>query len=51
MDASNKISSENYEEEASSYEVSDESLERAANVERLGAQTISFCSGLNTCPA
>jgi hypothetical protein len=33
------------------YEVADEALERAADVERLGAATLAFCSGLDTCPA
>lgn len=33
------------------YEVSDDSLERVADVERLGAVTLAFCSGLDTCPS
>ena len=33
------------------YEVADEALERAAEVEKLGAATLAFCSGLDTCPA
>ena len=33
------------------YEVSDDALERVADVERLGAVTLAFCSGLDTCPS
>jgi hypothetical protein len=35
------------------YEVSDEALESAAGAvwEKAGALTLSFCSGLDTCPA
>jgi hypothetical protein len=32
-------------------EVSDDVLERVADVERLGAVTLAFCSGLDTCPS
>jgi hypothetical protein len=32
-------------------EVSDDSVERVADVERLGAVTLAFCSGLDTCPS
>jgi hypothetical protein len=36
-----------------SYDVSDEALESAAGAvrEKAGAFTLSFCSGLDTCPA
>jgi hypothetical protein len=33
------------------HQVSDDSMERAADVERLGAVTLAFCSGLDTCPS
>ena len=33
------------------YEVSDDLVERIADVERLGAVTLAFCSGLDTCPS
>jgi hypothetical protein len=33
------------------YEFSDDALERVADVERLGAVTLAFCSGLDTCPS
>ena len=41
------------EEEILSYEVSDEALETAAETgkDKAGNFTISFCSGLATCPA
>jgi hypothetical protein len=41
------------EEEILSYEVSDEALEAAAGTlkDKAGSFTISFCSGLDTCPA
>ena len=41
------------EEETLSYEVSDEALEAAAGTvkDKAGSFTISFCSGLDTCPA
>ncbi|MGA2892332.1 MAG: hypothetical protein ABSE22_05640 [Xanthobacteraceae bacterium] len=41
------------EEEMLTYEVSDEALENsAASVKKkAGAFTLSFCSGLDTCPA
>jgi hypothetical protein len=39
------------EEEILNYEVSDEAIEAAAGKEKAGAFTISFCSGLDTCPA
>jgi hypothetical protein len=41
------------EEEILTYEVSDEALEAAAGSlkEKAGAFTLSFCSGLDTCPA
>jgi hypothetical protein len=31
--------------------LSDDALERVADVERLGAVTLAFCSGLDTCPS
>jgi hypothetical protein len=39
-------------EEVSIYRVSDEALEAAAAIlgERVGVITLSFCSGLDTCP-
>jgi hypothetical protein len=41
------------EEEILSYEVSDEALEAAAGTikDKAGSFTISFCSGLDTCPS
>ena len=41
------------EEEALAYDVSDEQLEAAATApkDKGGSFTISFCSGLDTCPA
>ena len=41
------------EEEILTFEVSDEALEAAAGTvkEKTGAFTLSFCSGLDTCPA
>ena len=41
------------EEEILTYVVSDEALEAAAGSlkEKAGAFTLSFCSGLDTCPA
>jgi hypothetical protein len=41
------------EEEILTFEVSDEALEAAAGTvkEKAGAFTLSFCSGLDTCPA
>ena len=41
------------DEEILSYEVSDEALEAAAGTvkDKAGSFTISFCSGLDTCPA
>jgi hypothetical protein len=38
-------------DELLAHQVSDESLERVANPERDGAVTLSFCSGLQVCPA
>jgi hypothetical protein len=32
-------------------EVSDDALERVADVERLGAVTLAFCSGVDSCPS
>ena len=47
------IGLEGNEDEILSFQVSDETLETAAGVgsEKAGAYTISFCSGLSTCPA
>jgi hypothetical protein len=47
------IGFEGNEDEILSFQVSDETLETAAGVgiEKAGAYTISFCSGLSTCPA
>jgi hypothetical protein len=41
------------EEETLSYDVSDEELEATASApkDKGGSFTISFCSGLDTCPA
>ncbi len=41
------------EEEILNFEVSDAALESAAGTvkEKAGAFTLSFCSGLDTCPA
>jgi hypothetical protein len=40
------------EEEILSFEVSDEALEAAAgSMEKAGAFTLAFCSGLDTCPS
>jgi hypothetical protein len=41
------------EEEILSYEVSDEALEAAAGTmkDKAGSFTLSFCTGLDTCPA
>jgi len=33
------------------YDVTDEVLEAAADQEKAGIYTISFCTGLSTCPA
>jgi hypothetical protein len=44
---------EQTEEEILTFQVSDEALEAAAGSvkDNAGALTISFCSGLDTCPA
>jgi len=44
---------EQTEEQILTYEVSDEALEIAAETgkDRVGNFTLSFCSGLSTCPA
>jgi hypothetical protein len=41
------------EEAIFTYEVSDEALESAAHLlrDRAGSVTVSFCSGLDTCPS
>jgi len=41
----------NNDEEVFAYDLSDDSLERAADPEKLCAVTLAFCSGLQTCPA
>jgi len=47
------INFEGNEDEILSYQVSDEMLETTAGVgnEKGGGVTLSFCSGLSTCPA
>jgi hypothetical protein len=47
------IDSERNEDEILSFQVSDEMLEITAGVgnEKGGGITLSFCSGLSTCPA
>jgi len=49
--AFDQIGPANNDEEFSAYDVSDDSLERVADPDRLGAATLAFCSGLETCPA
>jgi hypothetical protein len=49
--SANQISPDSSDEDVFKYEVSDDSLERVADVERLGAVTLAFCSGLDTCPS
>ena len=44
------IGLEQIEDEILSYEVSDESLETAAQA-KTGAYTLGFCTGLSACPA
>ena len=41
------------DEEILTYDVSDDALESAAGVlkDKAGSMTVSFCSGLDTCPA
>jgi hypothetical protein len=39
------------EEEIFTDDVSDDLVERVADVERLDAITLAFCSGLDTCPS
>ncbi len=41
------------EEEILAYQVSDDALESAAGSlrDKAGSMTVSFCSGLDTCPA
>jgi hypothetical protein len=47
----NQSSPDKSDEDIFSYEVSDDSVERVADAERLGAVTLAFCSGLDTCPS
>ncbi len=49
----NDIHIDQREEEILTFEVSDEALEAAAGTvkEKTGSFTLSFCSGLDTCPA
>jgi hypothetical protein len=49
--SANQISPDSTNEDVFKYEVSDDSLERVADVERLGAVTLVFCGGLDTCPS
>lgn len=46
-----QISPRNSGEESFAFDVSDDSLERAADPERLRPATLAFCSGLDTCPS
>ena len=52
MDKSSITGADN-EEDVLIYHVSDEALEGSGGlmVERAGSLTLSFCSGLDTCPA
>jgi hypothetical protein len=52
MDSS-LIARQNQEEEILTHSVSDDDVENAAApaAERVGSFTLSFCSGLETCPA
>ena len=49
----NSIGLDQMEEEILTYEVSDGAIEAAAGTmrEKAGSFTVSFCSGLDTCPA
>jgi len=49
----NESSIHQIEEETLSHDISDEALEAAAGTpkDKAGSFTISFCSGLDTCPA
>lgn len=49
----NEIKLDQTDEEIFSYEVSDEALEIAAEAgkDKVGNFTLSFCTGLSTCPA
>jgi hypothetical protein len=49
----NDIHIDQREEEILTFDVSDEALEAAAGTvkDKAGAFTLSFCSGLDTCPA
>lgn len=48
---SDQIGPSNNDEKVFAYDLSDDSLEQAADPERLCAVTLAFCSGLQTCPA
>jgi hypothetical protein len=47
---SDQIGPGNNGEEVFAYDLPDDSLERIANAERVGAVTLSFCTGLQVCP-
>jgi hypothetical protein len=48
---SDQIGPGDNDDEVFACDVSDEALEQVANPERDGAVTLSFCSGLQVCPA
>lgn len=48
---SDLVGSSSKDEEVFAYNLSDDSLERAADPEKHCAVTLAFCSGLQTCPA
>jgi hypothetical protein len=50
---SNEVRLTDNEDRILTFDVTDDALEKAANVvkECGGALTVSFCSGLDTCPA
>jgi len=53
MNYTTTIGLDRTEEEILSYEISDDALESAAGTlkDKAGSLTVSFCSGLDTCPA
>jgi len=53
MNYTTTIGLDQTEEEILSYEISDDALESAAGTlkDKAGSLTVSFCSGLDTCPA
>jgi len=53
MNYTTTIGLDQTEEEILSYEISDDALESAAGTlkDKAGSMTVSFCSGLDTCPA